>query len=302
MLTVHSFTRFCTAVALAATCAGSACHLYADDDPPVSDPQPAPQSDEKAPVQGKIIIVEPDGTRREYNFGSPPRVFQVRVPRSEVVVKEVKPVTVTSAVTGPRTADIPHIKPVTVMVRDYMIGLDCVEADAALRAQLGLGDKGLVVRSPLEKSPAAAAGFQAHDVLTKAGDKELAKVQDLLDAVQAAEGKPLTITLLRGGKEQTLDVAPVKRMDVTLPPPGADPKQIELYIRNLDHADAYHDARLHTLRMRAVRPGVVFEDHIELAGSEKLKEIESQLEKLKEQVGSLQKSIEELREKQNLER
>jgi hypothetical protein len=180
-----------------------------------------------------------------------------------------------------------------------MIGLDCVEADAALRAQLGLGEKGLVVRSPLEKSPAAEAGFQSHDVLTKAGDKDLAKVQDLLDAVQTAEGKPLTITLLRGGKEQTLDVTPVKRMDVTLPPPGADPKQIELFIRrSLDQFDALHDARVHTLRMRAVQPGVVF-DHIEVAAPEKLKDIETQLQNLKQQVETLQNSIDELKEKQN---
>jgi hypothetical protein len=303
MLTARSLTKLCAAVALSATCACSAARLHADDDPPVSDPQPAPQADEKTQAQGRIIIVEPDGTRREYNFGpqTPQPIPVVTFPRVDVVMprRAEDALGVVEVHTRPREqayrALIQHPQ---IIVGDYMIGLDCVEADAVLRAQLGLGEQGLVVRSALEKSPAAEAGFQAHDVLTKAGDKDLAKVQDLLDAVQAAEGKPLTITLLRGGKEQTLEVTPVKRMNVTLPPPGADPKDIEVYIQSqLEHHDGIHMALPHTLRMRAVRPGVVLEDHLEVAGPQKLHEIETQLQDLKQQLQTLQKSIEELKQK-----
>jgi hypothetical protein len=50
--------------------------------------------------------------------------------------------------------------------------------------------------------------------------------------------------------------------------------------------------------MRAVQPGVVF-DHIEVAGPDKLKDIETQLQNLKQQVETLQKSISELKDKQN---
>jgi membrane-associated protease RseP (regulator of RpoE activity) len=304
MLTVRSLAKLFVGIALAATCICFASRLHADDDPPVSDPQPAPQSDEKAHVQGRIIIVEPDGTRREYSFGpqTPQPIPAVTFPRVDVVM----PRRAEDALRAVEVQTLPRVHAIRalihdpqVIVSDYMIGLDCVEADAALRAQLGLGEKGLVVRSPLEKSPAAEAGLQSHDVLTKAGDKDLANVQDLLDAVQATEGKPLTITLLRGGKEQTLEVTPVKRMDVTLPPPGADPKDIDVYIRKrLEHSDGVRYALPHTLRMRAVQPGVVF-DHIEVAGPDKLKDIETQLQNLKQQVETLQHAISELKEKQN---
>ena len=73
-----------------------------------------------------------------------------------------------------------------------------------------------------------------------------------------------------------------------------------MYIRKrLEHPDAVRYALPHTLRMRAVRPGVVFEEHVEAPGGEKLQDIEAQLRNLKEQVQALQKSIEELKEKQN---
>ena len=306
MLTDRSFVRLLAGIALAATSICSASRLYADEGatetpPAVAPPQAAP-SDENSRVQGRIIIVDPDGTRREYNFG--PEVPAGERPQFDILMpRHVEGGFAFAEEKGPPPRVRSYralINEPRVVVGDYMIGLDCTEADGALRAQLGLGETGLVVRSPLEKSPAAEAGFEAHDVLTKVGDKELKTVQDLLDAVQAAEGKPLGITLLRAGKEQTLEVTPVKRMDVTVPPPGADPKEIDVYIRKrLDEADIQHDARLHTLRMRAVRPGVVFEDHIVAEGPEALKEFEARIQKLTEQVEALQKSLEELKEKGN---
>lgn len=300
MLTDRSFVRLLAGIALTATSICSASRLYADEGatetpPAVAPPQAALES-KKAQGQGRIIIVEPDGTRREYNFG--PEVpagvrphFDILMPRSVVVDQDVL---------MPRLTAIRALADYSrVVVGDYMIGLDCTEADGALRAQLDLGETGLVVRSPLEKSPAAEAGFQAYDVLIKAGDDELKSVQDLLDAVQAAEGKALSITLLRGGKEQTLEVTPVKRMDVTVPPPGADPKDIDVYIRQrLDEADVDHDVRLHTLRMRAVRPGVVL-DRIVAEEPGALKEFEVRIQKLTEQVEALQQALEELKEKGN---
>ena len=51
--------------------------------------------------------------------------------------------------------------------------------------------------------------------------------------------------------------------------------------------------------MRAVRPGVVFENRIVAEGPETLQEFESRLQKLTEQVEALQKSLEELKEKKN---
>jgi hypothetical protein len=96
----------------------------------------------------------------------------------------------------------------------YWIGLSC-DADALsdiVRAQLGVpAGHGLVVQAVVDESPAAKAGFQANDVLLKAGDKDLTGLNDLVEAVQAAADKELAVELLRGGEKMTVMVTPDKR-------------------------------------------------------------------------------------------
>jgi hypothetical protein len=95
---------------------------------------------------------------------------------------------------------------------EYWLGLGCIPARPALRAQLGLPeDQGLVVKHVVPDSPAAKAEIKPHDVLLKAGDKPLKKVQDLIDAVQAAKDKELSIELVRGAKPKGVTVTPAKR-------------------------------------------------------------------------------------------
>ena len=64
---------------------------------------------------------------------------------------------------------------------------------------------GLLVRGVVEGSPAATAGVQRGDLLVRAGERQLAGMDDLFDALDAA-GDTLTVTLLRGTEERELDV------------------------------------------------------------------------------------------------
>jgi hypothetical protein len=101
------------------------------------------------------------------------------------------------------------------MAGKYMIGVSCQEVSDQLRAHLELTEGiGLVVtQEPTSKSPARDAGIQNHDVLMYAGEQELAIVDDLVDAVQQAgkEDREIALRLIRRGKEIELNVKPVER-------------------------------------------------------------------------------------------
>ncbi len=108
-----------------------------------------------------------------------------------------------------------------IKLSDYWLGLECRPVPPVLRAQLKLAeDQGLVVEQVLPESPAAAAGIEPYDVLVKAGGRPIAKLQDLIDAVDAAKDKELALELVRGGKSTKVKAKPAKRPESQLPLPG----------------------------------------------------------------------------------
>eukprot|EP01048_Picozoa_sp_COSAG05_P039507 COSAG05_NODE_19678_length_289_cov_0.815789_1_plen_96_part_11 len=63
--------------------------------------------------------------------------------------------------------------------KGFAIGSIYRPVNEAMRSQLGLGDRGLLVLSVSNDSPAAKAGIEKHDVLIFADDKELETKQGL---------------------------------------------------------------------------------------------------------------------------
>jgi membrane-associated protease RseP (regulator of RpoE activity) len=92
----------------------------------------------------------------------------------------------------------------------YWIGVGCEPPGEALRAQLGV-EQGLVVTQVSQGQPAEKAGIQKHDLLLEFGEKKLGQVQELIDAIDAAQGKETTVLLMRRGKEIKIDVTPIER-------------------------------------------------------------------------------------------
>jgi len=107
-----------------------------------------------------------------------------------------------------------------IRLSDHWIGVECYPVGGALRAQLALPEgQGLVVQQVMPDSPAAKAGLQQYDVLVAAGGKPLGTIKDLVEAVDAAKGKKLSLELLRGGESTKLDVQPTKRPAEARPRP-----------------------------------------------------------------------------------
>jgi len=104
----------------------------------------------------------------------------------------------------------PSAKPVTP--GEYWLGVEAMPVPPALRAHLNLPEgQGLLVGGVVADSPAAKAGLKEHDILLQAGGKPLTDISDLIAAVNAAKETKLSLIVIRGGKQQTIEVVPAKR-------------------------------------------------------------------------------------------
>ena len=92
----------------------------------------------------------------------------------------------------------------------YWIGVQLESPTDILKQHLNL-DGGMVTVHVFEGSPAAKAGLQVNDIILKAADTYVKEPGDLLKCVGVAKETELTLVLLRGGKEQTLQIVPAKR-------------------------------------------------------------------------------------------
>ena len=85
----------------------------------------------------------------------------------------------------------------------YWLGVECREAQPELQAQLGLNDgEGFVVVHVADDGPASKAGIKQHDVVLGAGDAKLRHPPDLVNAVNGAEGKEISLRILPPGRSK----------------------------------------------------------------------------------------------------
>jgi hypothetical protein len=146
----------------------------------------------------------------------------------------------------------------------FWIGVGCEPAGDALKAQLGL-EHGLVVQSVGDDTPAAKAGIRQHDVLLQFGEQKLAGLDDLIAAVDKSEGKPAAVKLLRGGKQQEVEVTPSQRPDVRYTAPPEDHLRLwQKFIPNLKVDEFDLELQLPQggagpLRMLNIHPGIVLQ-------------------------------------------
>ena len=76
-----------------------------------------------------------------------------------------------------------------------------------LRRAVGLPDTdGLLVRDVVEDSPAARAGLAQGDLIVATAGRPIRTPDDLFDALQAASGGAIELTITRGTEERTIQV------------------------------------------------------------------------------------------------
>lgn len=91
------------------------------------------------------------------------------------------------------------------------LGIDVVVPEAALRAQLGLAEgKGLVVTAVPEESCGKKAGLEVHDIVLQVYGHDTGDLKTLGEMLDAVNGQPVKVKVLRSGKTIELDATPQK--------------------------------------------------------------------------------------------
>ncbi len=175
-------------------------------------------------------------------------------------------------------------------VSKYMIGVNCTPVADAIRAQLKLeSGVGLVVDHVGTDTPAAAAGLELHDILMFADDKQLTEISDLVAAVQNAgkENNKMSLTVIREGKEVGIDVSPVER-------PESEQMPIPGYLKVFPQlkGDQFD------LQMRQLGPGVIIGQDMTRENLNEVQEkMAKQLEELQAEMQRMQKMMRDQQDK-----
>ena len=91
------------------------------------------------------------------------------------------------------------------------LGIDVAVPEPALRAQLGLAEgKGLVVTAVPDESCGKKAGLQVHDIMLQVYGHDTGDLKTLGEMLDAVNGQPVKIKILRAGKTIELDATPQK--------------------------------------------------------------------------------------------
>ena len=232
-------------------------------------------------VQGKAVVIGPDGTRTEFDLAEPLEKNQglnnLRVPEGLDRVQRLLE-------NLPDNAGLDNLLPQHRFAMPspwrlnhremgkFTIGLSCSPVSAALRHHLNLNNQsGLLVDKVEEGSPAAEAGIQQYDILLYADQNDLTSIETLTDAVTKAgnEGLPLSLNLLRKGKELGVEIKPIERPSVR----------------------ARADRPLGGTPWDQIAPGII------IGGETELGDFEQKIQQMKEQM---QKQMEEMHEQMRL--
>lgn len=145
------------------------------------------------------------------------------------------------------------------------LGLEVAPVDEALAAQLKLPpEHGLIVRFIVPDSPAAVAGLQKHDVLTKLDDQLLIAPRQLSALVRSRkEGDTIKLTYVRAGAETRATATLAKRV----PPPMHAGDTLH-WIGEGGRMHAIPSQQSFTFRTDDARPGARVEEHRMIVGAQ----------------------------------
>lgn len=91
--------------------------------------------------------------------------------------------------------------------KQYVLGVSVDEISDLIKTQLRI-DAGVAVTSVSDDSAAGEAGLCPHDVIVALGDKPVGSMDELKTLVQASQGEPVEVSLVRGGKRLTIEITP----------------------------------------------------------------------------------------------
>lgn len=146
-------------------------------------------------------------------FAQSPAPPKAQEPAPRQVEITPRPVEVSAQPNPQRDVDLYRAHFGGELTKAAYLGVSTSGVPAALRQHLGLPEGvGLVVDFVEDESPARAAGLKQYDILTKFDDQILVNGQQLAVLVRSRKANDdVKLTLVRGGKEQTLTARLVEK-------------------------------------------------------------------------------------------
>lgn len=226
-----------------------------------------PATKPKSRVSGKIVIIDAEGKRKEYQFnGDQARMLH---PAQNPENVEVETEDGAKADGGSNSGPLPE----STTEERYVIGVQCEESSELLRAHLKLGNTGLVVLEVREETPAAEAGLKKDDIIVSINDKDLESLSQLVATVSESDGSPVKLIVLRAGDRQEISVTPRKmRVPTMVVPARMDAEDFDELLGNANP----------DVRVRRIHPGLLIEGGV--PGEQK--DVEALIEKLRQMAES----------------
>ena len=243
-------------------------------------------SDTDVRVLGKVVVVGPDGVRREINFS------RLRSGNALELPKKLQILLGSGVQESGETVE-----------DRYVIGVSAAPANALLRRHLQLSDRGLLITAVMDESSADAAGLQEGDLLLQANDHILNTVEQLVKVVRDSEGAAIRMHLLRDG-EATEAILTPKLQKVT----NASAPAMILHHKESPSVDILNrllNRKFDDVLFRRIGPGLVirkgsklktgdnveeseFELKADVGASDELQRVRDEIEELRKQLAEIQ--------------
>lgn len=131
--------------------------------------------------------------------------IQEALPEQDAVSEQAYPASPTDAVEESLSDPSQTILPANPV--QYIIGVIASPVPPMVRAQVNLpGESGLFIQTIKPNGPAAKAGVLPYDIIVSIDGVVISDSNELSAELQKAAGKPQKLTVLRHGKELTLDI------------------------------------------------------------------------------------------------
>jgi hypothetical protein len=158
----------------------------------------------KITTRGKIVVIGPDGVRKEYDLNDTEgRAVILQMDGGKDTLAELENLSA-------QASGLAQAEEKPAVEERMVIGVVCEAADPLLRRHLKLDNAGLVVVSVSEAMPASETGVEVDDILLSVNEKKLTTREELVEIVSASEGMPLQLNVLRDGEPKTMTVTPRK--------------------------------------------------------------------------------------------
>ena len=212
-----------------------------------ADTEENPAIKPKSRVSGKIVIIDAEGKRKEYEFnGDQARMLH---PALNSTIIDVETAEGSNAESDAKSG----AQLESTIEERYVLGVQCEEGSELLRGHLKLGNKGLVIHEVREETPAAEAGLKKDDIIISINNQELESLSQLVGIVSESDGSPVKLIVLRAGDRQEIFVTPRKMQVPTMVVPARmDAEDFDELLGNANP----------DVRVRRIHPGLLIEGDV----------------------------------------